>query len=39
MWQRIASFPGSSIWPSRVWVGLLVMTILLVSCPSGGGGY
>ena len=40
MRQRITSFPGSSIWPSRVWIALLVMTVLLVSCPGGsGGGY
>jgi hypothetical protein len=38
MRQRIASI--SSIWPSRVWIALLVMTVLLVSCPGGsGGGY
>ena len=40
MCQRITSFSGSSIWPSRVWITLLVMTVLLVSCPGGsGGGY
>ena len=40
MRQRVASFPGSWIWPSRVWIALLVMTVLLVSCPGGsGGGY
>jgi hypothetical protein len=40
MRQRTTSFPGSSIWPSRVWIALLVMTVLLVSCPGGsGGGY
>jgi hypothetical protein len=40
MWQRITSVPRSSIWPSRVWIALLVMTVLLVSCPGGsGGGY
>jgi hypothetical protein len=23
---------------ARIWVGLILMTLLLVSCPSGGGG-
>jgi hypothetical protein len=31
--------PGSSIWPSRIWLALLVMTLLLVSCPGGSGRY
>ena len=40
MRQRITSIAGSSIWPLRVWIALLVMTVLLVSCPGGsGGGY
>lgn len=39
MRQRIATFPGS-IWPSRIWIAMLAMTVLLVSCPGGnGGGY
>jgi hypothetical protein len=28
-----------SIWPARIWIALLVMTALLVSCPGGSGGY
>jgi hypothetical protein len=40
MRQRITSFPGSSFWHPRIWIALLVMTVLLVSCPGGsGGGY
>jgi hypothetical protein len=39
MRQRFASFFDSSIWPSRIWIAVLVMTVLLVSCPSGSGGY
>ncbi len=32
-------FPAS-VWPSRIWIAVLVMTVLLVSCPGGsGGGY
>jgi hypothetical protein len=38
MRQRITAFPVT-IWPSRIWIAVLAMTVLLVSCPSGGGGY
>jgi hypothetical protein len=38
MRQRIAAFPAS-IWPSRIWIAVLAMTVLLVSCPGGNGGY
>ena len=37
MRQRIATFPA--IWPSRIWIAVLAMTVLLVSCPGGSGGY
>ena len=37
MRQRIATFPA--IWPSRIWTAVLAMTVLLVSCPGGSGGY
>jgi hypothetical protein len=30
---RMLSFSAS-----RIWLGLILMTLLLVSCPSGGGG-
>jgi hypothetical protein len=36
MRQRIATFPAP-IWPSRIWIAVLAMTVLLVSCPAGGG--
>jgi hypothetical protein len=39
MRQRIASFLEFPIWPSRIWIALLVMTVLLVSCPGGNSGY
>jgi hypothetical protein len=39
MRQRIATLPAS-IWPSRIWIAVLMTTVLLVSCPGGnGGGY
>jgi hypothetical protein len=37
--RQPVSMPRSSIWPSRIWIALLVMTVLLVSCPGGSGGY
>jgi hypothetical protein len=37
--RPIESFPRSSIWPARIWIALLIMTVLLVSCPGGSGGY
>jgi hypothetical protein len=33
MRERMLSFSAS-----RIWVGLILITLLLVSCPSGGGG-
>jgi hypothetical protein len=38
--MRRAIISGTSLWSSRIWIALLVMTVLLVSCPGGsGGGY
>jgi hypothetical protein len=37
MRQRIAAVPA--IWPARIWIAVLTMTVLLVSCPGGNGGY
>jgi hypothetical protein len=37
--MRHANVPASSIWPTRIWIALLVTTALLVSCPGGSGGY
>jgi hypothetical protein len=37
--MRKATFPAT-VWPSRIWIAVLMMTVLLVSCPGGsGGGY
>jgi hypothetical protein len=37
--MRKAIFPAT-VWPSRIWIAVMVMTVLLVSCPGGsGGGY
>jgi hypothetical protein len=33
MRERVLSFSAS-----RIWLGLVLMTLLLVSCPGGGGG-
>jgi hypothetical protein len=30
--------PSSATWPARIWLALLAMTVILVSCPGGGGG-
>ncbi|MGH2679625.1 MAG: hypothetical protein ACRDG8_03960 [Actinomycetota bacterium] len=40
MRRRMTTFLRSALWPSRIRIALLVMTVLLVSCPGGsGGGY
>jgi hypothetical protein len=38
MRHRIATYPVS-ISRSRIWISVLIMTVLLVSCPGGNGGY
>ena len=37
MRHRTTTFPAT-IWPTRIWIAVLAMTVLLVSCPGGGGG-
>jgi hypothetical protein len=39
MHHRMSTLPASTISSSRIWIALLAMTVLLVSCPGGGGGY